>query len=354
MNANFVSEFSRNTKEKVPEEKTSEGYEQELQRLLIIGKERGYITFDELNDALPKEKFSSEEIDIAISGIADMEIQLVETEDVETLSKGNVISTEVVSETNDNLLRTDDPVRMYLREMGNVELLSRDGEIELAKRIERGYLDMLSGLCESPKTFERLNLWKCNLQDRKIMLRDIIQLDVGTTDKGFENEDDLISEDDDIHNSDEELLENSTETNADEESALTETLALLEKAVDLHRQILLQKNADCSVLKKELVSAIKDLNINQKSVNSICEELYVLNRKLLKNEAYLLKLAQDSGINREEFLKRYYRNEISESWRTIQFKSPNWKRFFDTHLDDIETHRNLVTQIEEEIQLPLH
>ena len=148
--------------------------------MLIIGKERGYITFDELNDALPKEKFSSEEIDIAISGIADMEIQLVETEDVETLSKGNVISTEVVSETNDNLLRTDDPVRMYLREMGNVELLSRDGEIELAKRIERGYLDMLSGLCESPKTFERLNLWKCNLQDRKIMLRDIIQLDVGT------------------------------------------------------------------------------------------------------------------------------------------------------------------------------
>ncbi|MDR2646163.1 MAG: RNA polymerase sigma factor RpoD [Holosporaceae bacterium] len=353
MDTNFVSKFSENTEEKLPEEKTSENYEQDLRRLLIIGKERGYITYDDLNDALPKEKFSTEEIDIAISGIVDMGIQLIEAEDADALPQENVAPADTVTDTAGDLLRTDDPVRMYLREMGSVELLSRDGEVELAKRIEQGYLDVLGGLCESPKTFEKLNQWKNDLKSRKIMLRDIIQLDTGSSEKEFESEENLISEDN--GDSDEESSKNSVDISTDEENALSGTLDLLEKAIDLHKQILQKKKDNsCAHLREELVTVIKDLSINQKSVSSMCEELYVLNRKLIKSETFLLKLAQESGVTREEFIKKYYRNETNASWKTSLLQFPHWKKFFDTHGENVNNHLELAMAIEKDVQLPVY
>ncbi|MDR2724177.1 MAG: RNA polymerase sigma factor RpoD [Holosporaceae bacterium] len=355
MDSDFISKFSENSEEKLPGEKNGEDYERELKRLLIIGKERGYITFDDLNDALPREKFSTEEIDIAISGIADMGIQLIEAEDAEALSLiNNVAPPDAIPESGDDLLRTDDPVRLYLREMGNVELLSRDGEVELAKRIEQGYLDVLRGLCESPKTFEWLYQWKCDLQDRKVLLRDIIQLDMGASDKEFENEESLINEDDDTSDSDEEPSENPMEVSTDEENALSETIGLLDRALDLHKQTMQRKRDDNSALKEELVSIIKDLNINQKNVIFLCEELYVLNRKLIKSETSLLKFAQDSNIPRDEFLKRYYKNEIHESWRSYSSRTPVWGNFFAIHGDSIKNHQELVIAIEKEVQLSIN
>ncbi|MDR0753500.1 MAG: RNA polymerase sigma factor RpoD [Holosporaceae bacterium] len=355
MDTNFVSKFSGNTEEELPEEKTSEDYEQDLRRLLIIGKERGYITYDDLNDVLPKEKFSAEEIEVAISGISDMGIQLIEAEDADALSQENVAPADTVADAANDLLRTDDPVRMYLREMGSVELLSREGEVELAKRIEQGYLDVLGGLCESPKTFKKLNQWRSDLKNRKIMLRDIIQLDTGSSDKEFESDESLISEDNDTRDLDEESSQNSIDITTDEEIALSGTFDLLDKAIDLHTQILQKKKDNsCSHLREELVAVIKDLSINQKSVNSLCEELYALNRKLIKSETFLLKLAQDSGVTREEFIKKYYRNETNASWRTPLLQFSHWKNFFDTHGESIKNHLELATAIEKDVQLPIY
>ncbi|MDR2781769.1 MAG: RNA polymerase sigma factor RpoD [Holosporaceae bacterium] len=325
--------------------------EAELRRLLILGKERGYITYDELNDALPKEKFSTEKIDVAISSITDMGIQLIEAEDAEAFSQESTETTEVAS-NDDELLRTDDPVRMYLREMGNVELLSRDGEVELAKRIEQGYFDVLSGLSESPKTFEKFKQWKNDLLDHKIALLDIIQIDTGNSDKELEGEDVLSEKEDDIPDVDDELSESSVETVVDEESVLPTVIALLEKAIELHGK-LAKKSGGASKLKEELITVLKELNINQKTVNTLCEELYVLNRKLIKSESALLKIAQDNGISRDGFLKNYHGNDTDVSQKNSLKKNQNWGIFFKEHSDDFKRHDELSKTIESEAQMPI-
>jgi RNA polymerase primary sigma factor len=325
----------------------------------MLGKERGYITYDELNDALPKEKFSTEKIDVAISSISDMGIHLIEAEDVETFSPEGTATVEVVQSATDDLLRTDDPVRMYLREMGNVELLSRDGEVELAKRIEQGYLDVLGGLGESPRTFERFQQWINDLQNHKIMLRDIIQIDLGASDvspEGVEDLSDEPDEDDDISDSETEISENENtaelEVTPDEKNMLPGVISQLQAAVDLYNQIREKKNASPK-LKEELVSVIRELNINQKMVSSLCEELYVLNRKLIKSETVLLKLAQENGISREGFFKNYHGNETNENWKSNLLKFSNWKKFFENCSEEIETHQELARSIETEILLPV-
>ncbi|MDR1334131.1 MAG: hypothetical protein LBJ71_02850 [Holosporaceae bacterium] len=302
--------------------------EEELKRLLIVGKDRGYITYDELNDALPKEKFSTEKIDVAISSITDMGIQIIEAEDAETLSQENATPTEATAnDSGDELLRTDDPVRLYLREMGSVELLSRDGEVELAKKIEQGYFDVLGGLGESPRTFEKFERWKSDLQNRKILLQDIIQIDGGVSEKELEGEDGMSVDDDDISDSDDDLSENLIETDPDQENMILGVVALLEKAIDLHNKIV-AKDGDVPKLKEELVVTIKELNINSKSITILCEDLYAFNRKLIKGETALLKLVQDSGISRDVFFKHYYGNETNESWESSLSKKSNWKKFF--------------------------
>ncbi|MDR0632287.1 MAG: RNA polymerase sigma factor RpoD [Holosporaceae bacterium] len=351
MTANFVSNFSEDTENTKSPEKTNLDSAEELKKLLIIGKERGYITYDELNDTLPKEKFSTEKIDIAISSITDMGIQLIEAEDSETFSRDDAQAIETAPSVEDDLLKTDDPVRMYLREMGSVELLSRDGEVELAKRIERGYLDVLSGLSESPKTFERFRQWISDLQNRKIMLRDIVQIDGGAPNKDPENEESIYTEDNDAQDPEEGLPETlpDTEISADEEKMLPEVLSLLEKSIDLHSKFVKKPNSH----RKELIAATSALNINQKTATSLCEELYTLNRKLIKSETLLLKLARDNGIKRDEFLKNYHGNEMNEHWEVPTSKSSKWKNFFDACSGDIENHRNLVKVIEQEVQLPL-
>ncbi|MDR3187556.1 MAG: RNA polymerase sigma factor RpoD [Holosporaceae bacterium] len=337
-------------------EKSENSADLEFKRLLLLGKERGYITYDELNDALPKEKFSTEKIDLAISGITDMGIQLIEAEDAETFSaEVGSRPAESSGEEGDDLLRTDDPVRMYLREMGNVELLSRDGEVELAKRIEQGYLDVLNGLAESPKTFEKFDEWITDLQNHKIMLRDIIQLDAGSSDKEMvdEYEEDLSNIPSDLE---EESVENSLqisgETTVSEESMLPVVLSLFEKAIDVHNKIK-EKKGFVSKLKEELISTINELNLAQVAVTSLCEELYALNRKLIKSEAALMKLAQQNKISREGFLKNYYGKETDKSWEVTLMKFSNWKNFFSSCRAEIDNHQELVKLVEKEVSLPI-
>src|SRR6056297_2922445 len=157
-----------------------------VKRMIAEAKERGYITYDQLNQVLPPEQVSSEQIEDVMSMLSEMGINVIEddeaeegddkgsTEVVETSTSREVAVSQTASETLD---RTDDPVRMYLREMGSVELLSREGEIAIAKRIEAGRNTMIAGLCESPLTFQAITIWRDELLDEDILLRDVIDLD---------------------------------------------------------------------------------------------------------------------------------------------------------------------------------
>lgn len=326
--------------------KKEDNSEAKFTDLISLGKERGYITYDELNDALPKEKFSSEKIDIAISSISEMGIQLIEAEDAETINRERENTTSPLSREQEsgNLIHTDDPVRMYLREMGSVELLSRDGEVELSKKIEQGYEEVISGLSESPRTFEKIKQWIEDLQNHKVALRDLIQIDNGMNDKEAEELDDI---DEDL-NDDKSVEEKIEET---EENLIPEAIANFEKILELRARILKKENPSTKQ-KHELVQAISDLKLNQKTINALCEELYALNRKLVKSETALLKLAQENGISREGFLKNYYGNETNRNWENSLLKFSNWKNFFECCSVDIERHQELARNIESESQLP--
>ena len=322
--------FNSKTDEKVENTKEESKSEAQLAALISLGKDRGYITYDELNDALPKEKFSSQKIDIVVSSLSDMGIQLIESVDEETFhqernssSNHNALSTD----SNRDLLHTDDPVRMYLREMGNVELLSRDGEVELAKKIEHGYTEVLSGLCESPKTFDKFNAWVEALENHKIMIREILQVDNGMKDEE-EAED---SDDDENLDEDENSSEISEEkVNDDEESLLPSIIDTFKKAIDLHDKLISKKNPSTKQ-KQALLDIVSELRLNQKTIGAMCEELYVLNRNLLKSEMALLKLAQSAGISREGFLKNYSGNETNSDWENSMLKFSNWRKFFENY-----------------------
>ncbi|MBO6055676.1 MAG: RNA polymerase sigma factor RpoD [Alphaproteobacteria bacterium] len=356
MSAVSNSKINENIEDKEENQKKENSSETQFATLISLGKERGYITYDELNDALPKEKFSSEKIDIAVSSLSGMGIQLIETEEAETFHREknhvhHVAPTKV--EQNNDLLRTDDPVRMYLREMGNVELLSRDGEIELAKKIEQGYAEVLSGLSESPKTFDRFAEWIEALKEHKIMLREILQLDNGMKDEEEESAD-SESDDEDLED-DENSSEDSDEPkeiSTEDDNLIPGIIDNLQKVIEMHEAILKKKNPSTKQ-KRELVDAVAELGINQKTIEAMCEELYALNRKLIKSESALLKLAQDNGISREGFLKNYLGNETNSDWENSMLKFSNWNKFFKNCTKEISEHQALAKEIEEESKLPL-
>src|SRR5919106_6401746 len=153
-----------------------------VKRMIKLAKQRGFVTYEELNEVLPSEEVSSEQIEDTMAMLAEMGINVVESEgepeeppeDIEKAAEGLPVKVERAAEPVD---RTDDPVRMYLREMGSVELLSREGEIAIAKRIEAGREAMIQGLCESPLTFQAIIIWRDELNEGKILLRDIIDLE---------------------------------------------------------------------------------------------------------------------------------------------------------------------------------
>lgn len=351
------------------EDDESDSSEIAFRRLLLQGKDRGYITYDELNDALPKERFSTEKIDVAISSITDMGIQLIEAEEADTIAveqeeKGVVIenreetsssNAENESTTDVDLLRTDDPVRMYLREMGSVELLSRDGEVELAKKIEQGGVSVLSGLCESPNTFKKIDQWISDLREGKIVLRSLIQMDNGNVEEGKEDSDDVEDMADD---SDEDLEDGDgagiSRMTQDEEKMLPVVLSSLEKCMDLHEKLqdksVKRTSAQKSKIKTELVKTIRDIKFNQDVINSLCEELYGYNRQLMRSEMNLMKAAKACGIDRDEFFESYNSNGTNKDWPNNE-KSASWKKLIEEYGDMIKEHKDLIKTIESEVKL---
>ena len=392
-----------------------------VKKMIKAAKKRGYVTMDELNSALPSEEVTSEQIEDTMSMLSDMGINVVE--DDETSDEGEAEKTEADAEEDANELaertgtavaatttkkeptdRTDDPVRMYLREMGSVELLSREGEIAIAKRIEAGRETMIAGLCESPLTFQAIIIWRDELNESKILLREIIDLE--TTYAGPEakqapaiaprTEEEAKPaaaadrfrrpnrEDDDVTNvgADTRGLE---EEEDDEDEA---SLSLAAMEAELRPQVMetfdliadtykkLRKLQDQQVenrlaaagtlspsqerrhkeLKEQLIKAVKSLSLNNARIEALVEQLYDINKRLVQNEGKLLRLAESYGVRRDQFLEEYQGSELDPNWiKSISnLSARGWKEFTRNEKDAIRDLRqeiqNLATETAISIQ----
>ncbi|MGI9384187.1 MAG: RNA polymerase sigma factor RpoD, partial [Methyloligellaceae bacterium] len=378
-----------------------------VKRLIKTAKQRGYVTYDELNQVLPSEEVSSEQIEDTMSMLSDMGINVVESEEAEEgdENSGKAPRPAVVTplptkttKTSEPAERTDDPVRMYLREMGSVELLSREGEIAIAKRIEAGREAMIAGLCESPLTFQAIIIWRDELNEGRILLRDIIDLEAtyaGPDAKaapepptqeaaeGAESaqseeapkspeageaeakpaEDDEESEDgEQDDDEDDDDLENSLSLAAMEAELKPKVLETFDSiASDYKKLRRLQdqlvekklKNKDLSTsqqkryekLHDEIVTDVKSLSLNNNRIEALVEQLYNINRRLLGFEGRLMRLADSYGVAREDFLGEYQSNELDPNWlrRVGRLKKKGWEPF-------VKSERETIKDIRKEIQ----
>ena len=390
-----------------------------VKTMITQGKEKGYVTYDDLNKALPPDQVSSEQIEDTMSMLSEMGINVVENEEAEAELPGEPESTESESQkasgnvNEADLGRTDDPVRMYLREMGSVELLSREGEIAIAKRIEAGNDMMIGGICESPLTIKAMVQWHDALVNGDMLLRDIIDLDAthgGGPGSNNMNEDEESEEgdnsaDDQASTGKIEKLgpskeqtaeenknegegaegdEGSGEDDDDEDAEANLSLAAMEAKLTpqvvatfeqinktykkLHKLQLIRLDSMQGTLeikpsqekrygklRQELVDLMENVHLNNNRIEQLVEQMYELNRLLIGLEGKLLRIATKCRIKREEFLERYRGNEIDPAWlrKVGRLKSKGWEKFAKTYKDDITTIREGITDITSEAGLPI-
>ncbi|WP_026480068.1 RNA polymerase sigma factor RpoD [Ahrensia sp. 13_GOM-1096m] len=382
-----------------------------VKKMIRAAKKRGFVTVDELNSVLPSDQTDPDKIEDVMSALSEMGINVVEDDDdsdadtndadatagskeVATASGSAVTTTVKKKEPTD---RTDDPVRMYLREMGQVELLSREGEIAIAKRIEAGRETMIAGLCESPLSFQAIIIWRDELMEENILLRDIIDLEttyagpeakatpkvptpeeIDQARKEREEKERLLRQprrrDDDITNVG---GEGQIDDDDDEEDEVNLSLAAMEG--ELRPQVMeifdnianvyskLRKLQDQQVesaladegelsssqkrrykqLQDELITLVKSLSLNNQRIDALVEQLYSINRGFVQNEGRLLRLAETYGVSREAFLKHYQGSELDPNWvETIsQIDSKAWKTFAEKEPHTIEDLRAEIQEL---------
>lgn len=388
------------------EEKTTLNPAVLLKKLLAKGKERGYITYDELNRVLPAQDFSPEKIEDAISRITDMGINLIEEEpahldsmneedsydefEEEEIEEDFQDSEEAEDSEGEQPLepggRTDDPVRLYLREMGTVELLSREEEIVIAKRIESGRDMMIGAICESPLTMEAVIRWYNALLSKEVLLRDVISLDsYQETPEGLpsasesEDQGDLAEETDNMSPN---PLEE--ERDLDDMDSSAASLAAIEEKVwprvletfetisqtyeDFHQiyQKISQKRQknqpvpasleeSYETLKNKLIQLMGEVHLTSARIDELVQQIYDLNRRLITLEGRLLRLAESEGIPRNVFLDHYLGNEHDDNWieKVSQLKEKGWKNFASTKGKEVETIRLEITNIGKESGLSI-
>ena len=406
-----------------------------VKKMIKAAKKRGYVTIDQINQVMPSGEVSSDQIEDIYAMLNEMGINVVETEEADNDAEDkdeaaddddDDTGTEVVetkakslatTEKKEPSERTDDPVRMYLREMGSVELLSREGEIAIAKRIEAGREAMIAGLCESPLTFQAIIIWRDELNEGKVFLRDIIDLEatyagpdaqkmqvpviigpdgkpvpqaVGTPvpgaphlqvvqtpappsapaaatpfkapagdGEGEEPKDpgEAAAESD----YDEDEMENSLSLAAIEaelKPKVVETFDTIANSFKRLRRLQEQdiefrlKNSSLSPaqerkykkLKEEIISEVKSLRLNQARIDSLVEQLYDINKRLVSNEGRLMRLAESYGVIREDFLKQYMGGELDPRWlnRVSKLSAKGWKSLVAKEKDRIKEIRSLV------------
>ena len=415
--------------------------EANLKSLIAQGKERGYITYDELNEVLPQDQVSSEQIEDFMTLLSEMGVNLIEADDAEEQSagaagaangangangsaaesdgEGKIDEAEAVESTelapakstavaakpagkSETLERTDDPVRMYLREMGSVELLSREGEIAIAKRIEAGREAMIAGICESPLTIRAVIEWHDLLMVGNVLLRDIIDLDAtyGAGPDGKKNQGMAVhatngaaapaangatngaaaANDDDSSDSN----ENAEKSDDDEEEDTTLSLSAMEEALkpgviemfekiakvykrfkkvqDLrveaalkHQELTAAHEKRYLKLHEELIVLVNAVHLNNNRIEALVDQLYGINRRLIGLEGRLLRLAESRRVPRLEFLKHYQGHETDPRWvsRVRRLKGKGWAEFATKERDEIKTIRGGVSTVASETGLPI-
>jgi RNA polymerase primary sigma factor len=393
-------------KDEAPEKEASEAPDTPLplldlsdaavKKLIRTAKKRGYVTHDQINSVLPSEEVNSEQIEDVLAMFSEMGVNVVETEEPseegeeareeaeeEVESEGGDLvevqqKVPAKAETKEPTERTDDPVRMYLREMGSVELLSREGEIAIAKRIEAGREAMIAGLCESPLTFQAIIIWRDELNEGKVFLRDIIDLEAtyagpdakampapvigsdgqpiaaggtgagdisalaqtlappaapatpfkGAPERSNGEEAEVAPGEGDFDDDD---MENSLSLAAIEAELKPKVVETFDKIADAYKRLRRLQDQDIQnklrndslspaqerrykKLKDEIISEVKSLRLNQARIDALVEQLYDINKRLVGYEGRLMRLAESHGVSREDFLKNYQGSELDPRW----------------------------------------
>ncbi|MCI1545172.1 MAG: RNA polymerase sigma factor RpoD [Acetobacter indonesiensis] len=370
-----------------------------VKKLIAKGREHGCITFDELNAVLPQDKMSSEQIEDIMAMLSEMGIQVVESEegdDGENAKSENADGEEASEEeaeesetpsgnvNTENLGRTDDPVRMYLREMGTVELLSREGEIAIAKRIEAGRDEMIGGLCESPLTFRAIISWHEMIRNNEMLLRDIVDLEAmqaggnppGEGGEGFEGDEAEESDESDSESEGEaEGVEgegSGLSLSALEEKLKPEILAHLEEIEPLYeklRQLQVQRidvltagaevqdqsEEEYAKLRDELVGKVEQVHLHNNRIEDLVMQLKEMFRSLNVLEGRMLRLAESCRVSRDDFLLKYRGRELDPSWMDMISALPgkSWKNFVAKHSDTVVDLRNQVAALAQDTGLPI-
>ncbi|MEZ5763898.1 MAG: RNA polymerase sigma factor RpoD [Xanthobacteraceae bacterium] len=398
-----------------------------VKKMIKQAKKRGFVTFDQLNDVLPSESTSPEQIEDVMAMLSDMGINVSENDDEnddeEKDEDGDEPDTELVEVTQKAVTetkksepgeRTDDPVRMYLREMGSVELLSREGEIAIAKRIEAGREAMIAGLCESPLTFQAIIIWRDELNEGKIFLRDIIDLEAtyagpeakgggmaasapdagaegtngaqplsagvappaappaatpfrpagGAAAAGDEEKDpgEAAAESD----MDDDEFENAMSLAAIEAELKPRVVETFDKIANEYKKLRRLQEQDIQnrlqseslspsqerkykKLKDEIIVEVKSLRLNQLRIDSLVEQLYDINKKLVSYEGRLFRLGDGHGVSREDFLRNYTGSELDPKWlnRVSKLSGKGWKNFVAVEKDKIKELRGEVHALAE-------
>ena len=367
-----------------------------VKRMIAEGRERGFITYDQLNAVLPPEQVSSDQIEDVMSMLSEMDIRVVESDEEaeDTEQGGEVVATgstsreiAVAATETEKLDRTDDPVRMYLREMGSVELLSREGEIAIAKRIEAGRNTMIAGLCESPLTFKAITMWRQELLDEDILLRDVIDLET-TFGRSMDDEgdDDVVLNTESARpaagaapggGSDEEELDADgnpmSRGDDDDEDDDGQNLSLAAMEASLKPKVLetlesiaqgyeelahMQDNRMSAtlnedgtfsatdeiayqVLRSRIVALVNELHLHNNRIEALVDQIYGINRRIVTIDSGMVKLADAARINRREFIDAYRGAELDPTWveRMMENKGRGWQALFEKSRPQVESLR---------------
>jgi RNA polymerase primary sigma factor len=413
-----------------------------VKKMIKQAKKRGFVTFDQLNEVLPSDTTSPEQIEDIMSMLSDMGINVTEADDAEGEDEKDddddndnelvEVTQKAVTEVKKSEPgeRTDDPVRMYLREMGTVELLSREGEIAIAKRIEAGREAMIAGLCESPLTFQAIIIWRDELNEGKIFLRDIIDLEAtyagpdaknnmnpqligapgadgqpaaeggeavaaaangaatvvqaapahvappaappsptpfrpapaaGAEGNGEEKDPGEAAAEADM---DDDEFENQMSLAAIEAELKPKVVETFDKIADNYKKLRRLQEQDIAnqlqseslspsqerkykKLKDEIIVEVKSLRLNQARIDSLVEQLYDINKKLVSFEGRLMRLADSHGVARDDFLRNYQGSELDPRWlnRVSKLSAKGWKNFVHHEKDRIKDLRHEVQSL---------
>src|SRR6202012_1286566 len=415
-----------------------------VKKMIKQAKKRGFVTSDQLNEVLPSDTTSPEQIEDIMSMLSDMGINVSEAEDADSEDDSKEDSDD---ETDNELVevtqkavtevkksepgeRTDDPVRMYLREMGTVELLSREGEIAIAKRIEAGREAMIAGLCESPLPFQAIIIWRNDLNEEKIFLRDIIDLEAtyagpdaknnpgivgaavgpdgqpivaageagapvaaqaapahvappaappaptpfrapgaGADAEGEEKDPAEAAAESDM---DDDEFENQMSLAAIEAELKPKVVETFDKIADNYKKLRRLQEQDISnqlqnetlspaqerkykKLKDDIIGEVKSLRLNQARIDSLVEQLYDINKRLVGYEGRMMRLSESHGVTRDDFLKNYIGSELDPRWlnRVSKLSARGWKNLIARDKDRIKDLRTQIHALAEETGLEI-